>query len=224
MDDGGSREYNGLFYKIIAWNRVMPDGAYKATRIYFPPQNKMSADELFSLESENIEQSFLARVEWYSEDTVTVLPLEGEREKLSADKFLLSREKLADIGAISGSAVRVFYKGGIRETYPASVTATRWELTDTEWREKNYEGAWLSREAAELYETPAFSRVRILEIYKDCFFAASTASPSPYMIKVNAELSDEWHTGDTVTLEYEAFFYDENTRRAETDVISVKAE
>ena len=102
--------------------------------------------------------------------------------------------------------------------------ATRWQLCDGEFRENEYKETWLSREKAELYETEVVKRVRILEIYKDCFFAASTESPSPYMIKVNAELSADWHTGDIVSLEYDALYYDDALRRAEVDATAVSAQ
>ena len=34
-DDGGTREWIALTYKIVDWNKISADGIYEATRIYF---------------------------------------------------------------------------------------------------------------------------------------------------------------------------------------------
>ncbi len=49
-DDGGSREYEALTYKIIRWNRITDDGVYRQTRIYWGDDKRLSPDELFALE------------------------------------------------------------------------------------------------------------------------------------------------------------------------------
>ena len=35
-DDGGTREWVALTYKIVDWNRISTDGVYEKTRIYGP--------------------------------------------------------------------------------------------------------------------------------------------------------------------------------------------
>ncbi len=50
-DDGGSREYEALTYKIIRWNRLSDRGAYRKTRIYWGADKHLSIDELFARES-----------------------------------------------------------------------------------------------------------------------------------------------------------------------------
>ena len=49
-DDGGSREYEALTYKIIRWNRLTTDGVYRKTRVYFGKDKHASIDELFARE------------------------------------------------------------------------------------------------------------------------------------------------------------------------------
>ncbi|MBE6763765.1 MAG: hypothetical protein E7553_05350 [Ruminococcaceae bacterium] len=49
-DDGGSREYEALTYKIIRWNRLTNNGTYRKTRIYWGADKHLSPDELFARE------------------------------------------------------------------------------------------------------------------------------------------------------------------------------
>lgn len=47
-DDGGTREFKALTYKIVKWNRMQADDLiYNTTRIYFFPNNLKSIDELW---------------------------------------------------------------------------------------------------------------------------------------------------------------------------------
>ncbi|MBR5868980.1 MAG: hypothetical protein IKZ21_05990, partial [Clostridia bacterium] len=46
-DDGGSREYVALTYKIVAWNRITEDGVYEATRVYWGPEKNTPMEELW---------------------------------------------------------------------------------------------------------------------------------------------------------------------------------
>ena len=49
-DDGGSREYEALTYKIIRWNRLTDNGVYHKTRIYWGADKRLPIDELFARE------------------------------------------------------------------------------------------------------------------------------------------------------------------------------
>lgn len=64
-DDGGSREYNALTYKIVVWSRgygVELDGenprsihgTYQKTCVYWYPENRKSTDELWEKEFREI--------------------------------------------------------------------------------------------------------------------------------------------------------------------------
>ena len=52
-DDGGTREYAALTYKIVAWNRITDVGIYKTTKVYFGDDRNKSIDELWMLENNN---------------------------------------------------------------------------------------------------------------------------------------------------------------------------
>ena len=61
-DDGGTREYIALTYKIVDWNKVSADGVYEKTRIYFGKDRLKSINQLWLDESETIEPEFRAVV------------------------------------------------------------------------------------------------------------------------------------------------------------------
>lgn len=221
LDDGGTREYRGLFYTAVSWNRITADSVYNETKIYFPPNNTKDIDELWELESENVEQEFEAKIIAYSENSVTVSPLPEEPEAASADKICISRKNLADIGATAGDIVIVRYKGGIRETYPAQVTATGWERKRFDDRTVEYPNEWLNKETAEKLEYQPFDAITITEIYKDCFLA-KTVIPMPYTIKLNGSLDEKWCIGDKITVTYDEVYYDDELDRIEADFHSVE--
>lgn len=52
MNDGGSREFSALTYKIVKWNRLIDENnTYKKTSFYIFPNNFKSIDELWKLEN-----------------------------------------------------------------------------------------------------------------------------------------------------------------------------
>ena len=54
IDDGGTREYVALMYKIVDWNKTSVDGVYEKTRIYFGTDRTKTVDELWELEEQSI--------------------------------------------------------------------------------------------------------------------------------------------------------------------------
>ncbi len=50
-DDGGTREWVALTYKIVDWKKISADGIYEATRIYFGADRNKSINELWERES-----------------------------------------------------------------------------------------------------------------------------------------------------------------------------
>ena len=61
-DDGGTRDYAALTYKIVKWNRISividEDGqpssnTYQKTSVFWYPDNQKSIDELWQMELEN---------------------------------------------------------------------------------------------------------------------------------------------------------------------------
>ena len=51
-EDGGTRVYTALTYKIVAWNRIRGYGVYQKTSVYFGSDRNKSIDELWELECE----------------------------------------------------------------------------------------------------------------------------------------------------------------------------
>ena len=50
LQDGGTRIYTALTYKIVVWNRLMPDGKYEKTSVYWFPRNFQSIGTLWEVE------------------------------------------------------------------------------------------------------------------------------------------------------------------------------
>ena len=146
-DDGGTREYVALTYKIVAWHRIMSSNElYKNTSIYFGEDKNKSIDELWELEYTepaqppiddplldiDVENSFLAVIVEYNGSIAVVEPLEGEEERNSCNRISFSVGELEDIEPCVGDTVRVHYTGGIMETYPAQINAGSWEYYSSE--------------------------------------------------------------------------------------------
>ena len=56
-DDGGTRDYDALLYKIVVWNKIQgvanEDGTiqiYHKTSVFWFPDNQKSIDELWKIE------------------------------------------------------------------------------------------------------------------------------------------------------------------------------
>jgi len=58
-DDGGTRDYNALTYKIVRWNKIVVEldengqpvhDTYRKTSVFWYPDNQKSIDELWQME------------------------------------------------------------------------------------------------------------------------------------------------------------------------------
>lgn len=220
--DGGTREYTALTYKVVDWNRLTDDGStYSATKVYFFPNNLRSIDNLWYKEEPNVEHSFVATILEINGSSVTVQPVENSAVLMSADKVSFGTSDLEKIEVEVGSVVKVTYKGGVMESYPAQVNATSWKLSD-DLSHLEYTEQWLDKATAEKYDNNIFDHIKITKIYSNCFFAR-TVIPMPYEIKLNGSLSDEWCVGDQVTATYSNVYYDQENQRVECDFTSVEA-
>ena len=220
--DGGTREYTALTYKVVDWNRLTDDGStYSATKVYFFPNNFRSIDNLWYKEEPNVEHSFVATILEINGSSVTVQPVENSAVLMSADKVSFGTSDLEKIEVEVGSVVKVTYKGGVMESYPAQVNATSWKLSD-DLSHLEYTEQWLDKATAEKYDNNIFDHIKITKIYSNCFFAR-TVIPMPYEIKLNGTLSDEWCVGDQVTATYSNVYYDQENQRVECDFTSVEA-
>ncbi len=202
-NDGGTRVWTALTYKIVDWNRISNNGTYEKTRVYFGEDRLKSIDELWDMEWENIEHSFIATVLEINGNSVLVEPVPGANELSSSDQISFGIKDM-DIGAKVGDVVKVTYTGGIMESYPAQINAVKWEISK-DLRHKEYEGEWLDKEAAEKYDSEQSSDLIITEIYADCFFARHVV-PMPYTVKVNGSISEKWCVGDQVLVTYTACY------------------
>ena len=220
-EDGGSREYTALTYKIVDWNRLTTDGKYEATKLYWFPNNFKSIDDLWANEEQEVVHKFVATILELDSSSALVQPVEGEDELSSADKIHLGIADLGDIGAQVGSEVEIYYTGGIMESYPAQINAVKWEMAKTH-RNKEFTEEWLDKETAEKCDYEPFDHIIITEIYSNCFFAR-TVIPMPYEIKLNGTLSDDWCVGDQITCTYENTYYDSENNRVEVDFLTVEA-
>lgn len=127
LNDGGTREYTALTYKIVDWNSLTDDGVYEKNRVYFFADRNKSLDELWEYEKGNVEQKFRGTALELSGTSVLVEPIEGVPERRSSDRISFDTADLADIGAEVGTVVEITYTGGIMESYPAQIHATGWK-------------------------------------------------------------------------------------------------
>ena len=186
--DGGTRAYSALTYKIVKWQRDTGYDVYKATKVYWLPNNFKSIDELWAGEKAHAPHHFTATVLEMEGGHALVQPVEGEMEASVGSAISVDTAALEDIGAQVGSDVEIYYTGNIRETSPAQLQPTRWEMA-TDLRHRAYTGSWLDPEAAQPVDDMA-DPVIISRIYSDCFFAYPVV-PMPYEIKFNGELPPE---------------------------------
>jgi len=233
MDDGGTKVYSALTYKVIKWHRLLGMGEdyYDATRVYIFPNNFKSVSDLWEAEGvdesayvRKEEESFLAKVLELSVVSALVEPLEGEEERGSSDRIRFSvrgLEGMEGTMAEQEDIVEIFYDGTIKESYPAGIEATEWRLSEKN-REQAYGGQWLDKTTAEGYDSRIFdfTDLRITKIYSDCFFARPL--PLGQAIKLNGTVSDEWCIGDYVTCTYENACYDPKSGKMEADLLTIE--
>lgn len=226
MNDGGTRVYSALTYKIVKWRRLVGIGRYENTSVYVFPNNFKSMSNLWEMENVDEkayaanEESFEATVLEVGKSGVTVEPMEGEWERRSSDKIVFSTELLEDIGVEPGDIVEIIYNGTIRESYPAQIVVKRWKASDKN-RDIAYEGIWIDKAVAERCDANRIEAIRITKIYKDCFFARLMFAEAE-TIKLNGTLSGDWCVGDQVTCACENFYYDIEKQRREADMLAIE--
>ena len=226
-DDGGTREWVALTYKIVDWNRISTDGVYEKTRFYGPAVKNKSIDELWKLEQEQIGVHMTATVVYIDENTVLLESVEdGQRyliQRKGPDAIQNNQQtELEDIGAKEGSVVDVHYSGALLYSDPPTIASVKsWKLSKN-LRHLEFTEEWVDKTAAKKYDNNIFSNIVITEIYSNCFFARPVI-PMGYEIKLNGTLSDEWCVGDQVLCTYENTYYDEVNQRVEVDFLTIEA-
>jgi len=221
-DDGGTREYRALTYRIVEWNRFNRDTVYHKTRVYFFSDKNKSIDELWQTERENMEYTFVGTVLETTKDYAVVEPEAGEYELRTCDRIRFATGDLERFGVEVGDIVEVVYRGFIEPTEPAgTIRAIRWKPSDR-LREISYTEPWLDQGVADKCNNEIFNDIRITKIYANCFFAR-TVIPMPYDIKMNGTLSEDWCVGDQVICTYENTYYDKEHGRVEADLLTIEA-
>ncbi|MGM9635068.1 MAG: hypothetical protein ACI3YE_02840 [Candidatus Avispirillum sp.] len=218
-EDGGTREYRALTYKIVDWNKNQDGVSYDRTRLYLLPRNFKSLDELWEEEAICAEYSFSAKIIEKNGSTVTVEPLTERGKSMVGERVSFDISSLEDIGAGVDNRVEVTYTGGVAESYPTQIKAVSWELSKN-MRDTAYTDEWLDMNTAEKTDD-GYVDVLIQSIYSDCFFAGPVY-PMPYEYKFNGVLSDDWCVGDQVSVSYENAYTDGDQWRIEADFISVE--
>lgn len=73
-EDGGTREYTALTYKIVDWSKLISDGKYEKTELYLFPNNFKSIDELWEekVEDDSVEADILTIAEGICGDDTAV--------------------------------------------------------------------------------------------------------------------------------------------------------
>lgn len=118
-------EYNAYYQNLVseaqqkaaADSGLLTDGT-GAIEVQPSDAQTNSADENTN------ETTFTAKVLEVTDNTITVEPVEGSNELNSADKITLDK---LDADVIVGDNVKITYNGGIMESYPAQITATKVE-------------------------------------------------------------------------------------------------
>lgn len=84
LDDGGTREYAALTYRIVKWKKFYAGGTYEKTKVYFGKDLKKTLDELWAEEEAGIEHVFYAEITEINGSVVTVRPAAGTAEAASS--------------------------------------------------------------------------------------------------------------------------------------------
>ena len=225
-DDGGTREWIALTYKIVDWNKTSVDGIYEATRIYFGADRNKSIGELWKLEEERIGVHMTATVIHIDENTVLLESVEDGQQYIIQRKGPDAiqnnqQQNLEDIGAKEGSVVDVHYSGALLYTDPPTIASVKsWKISKN-LRHLEYTDEWIDKSSIKRSENNVFSHITITEIYSNCFFAR-TVIPMPYTIKLNGTLSEDWCVGDQITCTYENTYVDDVQNRIEADFITIE--
>ncbi len=224
-DDGGTKEYTAVAYKVVCWNRVQIDGTYQNTRVYFGADRFKSLDELWAQEKpqsapldDDDDSAFFATVLELHDKSVLVEPFEGEWERTNcSDKIYLTLQDSNDIALAPGHKIQVTYTGGIAESYPAQIQDATCSLLSDQ-RHMNYPWEWLNKDAADTSDSNQSADLIITEIYADCFLATHIL-PSPDTVKVNTRLSEKWCVGDRVYVTYDTAYHVDG--RTECDLLTI---
>lgn len=217
-DDGGTREYVALTYKIVDWNRITTEGTYEATRIYWFADKDLPVEELW--QREQVPARFYATVVEVTDQSLVVEPMEWEWEHNSASQIRIFREGLEPIDVEKWSVVEVCYEGAIRETFPASIDAVSWRRVE-DLRHLDYPGQWLEEPVPYSGHPDYLTYGTVTQIYGDRIQVRS-AIMVKYEISFIAAPPEDLCVGDNVTVTWKDAVWDPETGRVEATALTVE--
>ncbi|MBR6709185.1 MAG: hypothetical protein IKL84_05850, partial [Clostridia bacterium] len=118
-DDGGTREWRALTYRIVDWNRISIDGVYEKLRVYGPADLSASIDDLWKRELDTIDRQIVARVVYTDGGMALLEALNG------GQRYHIKLDGLDDIGAVEGSLVEVWYSGALLYSDPPMIAKVK---------------------------------------------------------------------------------------------------
>ena len=78
LNDGGTKDYQALTYRVVTWKRISPDEIYEKTRVYFGGDVFQDIDQLWAREEPYVEHQLVARISDYMPDSFLAEPLKWE--------------------------------------------------------------------------------------------------------------------------------------------------
>ena len=106
LDDGGTREYAALTYRIVKWKKFYAGGTYEKTKVYFGKDLKKTLDELWAEEEAGIEHVFMRKLRRLTEALLRFVPLRARRKPQAAIKFNSTQAILNGSDLMSGRLCR----------------------------------------------------------------------------------------------------------------------
>ena len=67
FQDGGTKEYRALAYKVVVWNRITTSGIVHKTSVYWYPRNQNSIDMLWDYEQQKSHEKLTGTYVWEKE-------------------------------------------------------------------------------------------------------------------------------------------------------------
>ena len=128
LNDGGTRVYSALTYKIVVWNRTTDDGIYENTKVYFGEDRFQNVDDLWNEEAQSVRQIFRGKITKIDGYWVTVEPLDGEMERHSSLEISFHTSELPNIDVQIGDVVEITYRGNVTEVGNPRIFAEDWNL------------------------------------------------------------------------------------------------
>ena len=226
-DDGGSRSYTALTYKIVDWHKVTGvSSVYDDTCIYFFPNNFKSIDELWKMEMKNsdpVGYPVLMRAEVVEiyEDLVIAEAIYSSKVGQLSGRVSFGTGNLEDISVSVGDIVEVSYTGEVKETYPMQISAISWRKIDTTYAPLDI-AEWMGIDSDTISDSDIYFSGEITEIGSGYIVVNyfHYNEQRRYDIRLNGDVGD-WCVGDEVEFTFEDACIDKENYRIEADLVKI---